>query len=52
MIEDHQQAVRLYRSAVTNVVDAELRGYAATTMPKIEAHLAHAQALAQIAEPR
>ena len=51
MIEDHQQAVRLYRGALTSVVDAGLRGYAAATLPKIEAHLAHARTLAQIAQP-
>jgi putative membrane protein len=52
MLADHQEAARLYRSAATNVVDPDLRAYAAATLPKIEAHLAHAQSLAAIAEPR
>jgi len=51
MIADHQQAVLLYRDAVTSVVDPLLRQYAAATLPKIEAHLAHAKSMAALAEP-
>jgi putative membrane protein len=50
MIEDHQQAVRLYRGALASVVDPGLRAYAAATLPKIEAHLAHAIGLANVAK--
>lgn len=52
MIADHQQAVILYQGAVASVVDAQLRQYAAATLPKIQAHLAHAKRLSAIAEPR
>lgn len=52
MIGDHQQAVLLYQGAVASVVDPLLRQYAAATLPKIQAHLAHAKTLAPLAEPR
>lgn len=52
MIGDHQQAVLLYQGEVAGGVDPLLKQYAAQTLPKIQAHLAHAQSLAQLAEPR
>ena len=52
MIDDHTQAVLLYRGEVAGGVDPRLRQYAAAMLPKIEAHLAHAKSLAAIAEPR
>ncbi|HKO02867.1 MAG TPA: DUF4142 domain-containing protein [Thermoanaerobaculia bacterium] len=51
MIEDHQQAEELFRSEAMNGADADLKAFAAATLPTIEAHLAAAQALAKLAEP-
>jgi putative membrane protein len=45
MIEDHQEAVRLYREEAEGGVDPQLKAFAAATLPKIEAHLAHAEKL-------
>lgn len=43
MIEDHQKAVRLYESELSSGLDPLLKQYAATMLPKIQAHLAHAK---------
>jgi putative membrane protein len=45
MVEDHQQAAELYRSAAAGVADRDLRSFAAATLPTIEAHLEQAKAL-------
>jgi cytochrome c len=51
MVDDHEQAVQLYRGELASGVDPLLRQYAATTLPTIEAHLAHAKSLAALAPP-
>ena len=45
MIADHQQAKLLYSDEISSGVDPQLREYAASMLPKIEAHLAQAEAL-------
>lgn len=45
MIDDHQDAVQLFRSEAEGGVDPALKAFAAATLPKIEAHLAQAKAL-------
>jgi putative membrane protein len=45
MIGDHQEAVRLFREEAAGGVDPELKAFAIATLPKIEAHLAHAEKL-------
>jgi putative membrane protein len=52
MIDDHTQAVLLYRGELSGGVDPRLKQYAAAMLPKIQAHLAHARSLAALAEPR
>jgi putative membrane protein len=47
MVEDHQQAAELYRSAASGVADPDLKAFAAATLPTIEAHLAQAKALGE-----
>jgi putative membrane protein len=44
---DHQDAVRLFREEASGGVDPELKAFAAATLPKIEAHLRHAEGLAR-----
>jgi putative membrane protein len=51
MLEEHDQALELFRGEATNGVDAELKAYAAAMVPKLEAHLAHAKALSELAQP-
>lgn len=46
MIEEHDQALELFRGEAKNGVDPDLKAYAAAMVPKLEAHLAHAKALA------
>jgi putative membrane protein len=46
MVEDHQQAVELFRSQASGGGDAELRAFAESTLPTIQAHLQHATSLA------
>jgi putative membrane protein len=41
MVGDHQEAVELFRAEAANGTDAALKAFAAATLPKIEAHLAH-----------
>jgi putative membrane protein len=45
MLADHQEAVRLFREEASGGVDAQLKAFAAATLPKIEAHLRHAEGL-------
>jgi putative membrane protein len=45
MRADHQEAVRLFREEASGGLDAELKAFAAATLPKIEAHLRHAEGL-------
>jgi len=46
MVEDHQDAVELFRSEAAGGADDELRAFAAATLPEIQAHLQHATSLA------
>ena len=41
MIEEHDQALELFRAEAANGADPELKAYAAAMIPKLEAHLAH-----------
>jgi len=45
MVDDHEKAVALFREQSTNGTDPQLKEWAAKTLPKLEEHLAHAQAL-------
>lgn len=45
MVEDHQVALRVYQAEVTGGSDPLLRNYAASMVPRIEAHLAQAKLL-------
>ncbi|MFL6248895.1 MAG: DUF4142 domain-containing protein [Thermoanaerobaculia bacterium] len=45
MLGDHQEAVRLFRDEASGGVDPDLKAFAAATLPKIEAHLQHAEEL-------
>jgi putative membrane protein len=45
MIEDHQAAAQLFRSEAAGGVDPDLKAFAASTLPMIEAHLAEAKKL-------
>ncbi|MEA2569068.1 MAG: putative rane protein [Acidobacteriota bacterium] len=46
MVEEHQQAAELFRSEAANGADAQLKAYAAATLPVIESHFQQAQTLA------
>jgi putative membrane protein len=46
MVDDHHQAILLYRSEASGGVDPHLKAFAAATLPALEAHLTQAQALA------
>jgi putative membrane protein len=50
MIDEHSQAIELFRGEASGGVDPELEAYAAASLPKLEAHLEQAKALAGIAE--
>lgn len=43
MIEDHQNAIPLYQAQISDGTDPLLKEYAATMLPKIQAHLAKAR---------
>jgi putative membrane protein len=45
MVDEHEKAVALFREQSTSGTDPELKDWAARTLPKLEEHLAHAQAL-------
>jgi putative membrane protein len=49
MIESHQQAVELFRNEAKNGIDPELKAFAASTLPRIEAHFDHALSMKEIA---
>jgi putative membrane protein len=51
MIEEHDQALELFKGEAKNGVDRELKAYAAAMVPKLETHLAHAKALSALAQP-
>jgi putative membrane protein len=44
-IDDHHQAIELYRGEAANGTDPELKAFAAAKLPTLEAHLARAIAL-------
>lgn len=46
MVNDHQQAILLFRSEAAGGADPDLRAFAAESLPTLEAHLAQAMALA------
>ena len=46
MVEDHDMALELFRGEAAGGADPTLRAFAAAQVPVIEAHLAHAKALA------
>ena len=46
MVDDHHDAVELFRAEASGGADAELRNFAAATLPTLQAHLQHAQSLA------
>lgn len=45
-VNAHEQAVKLFKDEAENGKDAELKAFAQTTLPKLEAHLAEAKKLA------
>jgi putative membrane protein len=48
MLGDHQEATRLFRDEAQNGIDADLKAFAAATLPILEAHLQHAETLLPI----
>ena len=51
MVEDHDMARQLYQQEIVSGVDPMLREYAASMLPKIEAHLAQARTIIVPAKP-
>jgi putative membrane protein len=51
MNEDHDLAFELFRGEASGGIDPSLKAFAANTLPLIEAHLAHAKAMAQGLKP-
>jgi putative membrane protein len=45
MVDDHEKSVALFREQSNSGSDQELKDWASRTLPKLEEHLAHAQAL-------
>lgn|SRR5690606_6792479 len=45
MVNNHQKAVNLFEDAADNAEDAELKAYAAKTLPALQKHLEHAQSI-------
>lgn len=45
MLDDHKKAVELFREQSTGGTDPELKDWAAKTLPKLEEHLAHVEAM-------
>ena len=43
----HQQTIKLFEDEAANGKDAELKAFATETLPKLKAHLTHAQELAK-----
>jgi putative membrane protein len=52
MVEEHDQALELFRGEAKNGVDRDLKTYAAAMVPKLETHLAQAKALSALAQPQ
>jgi putative membrane protein len=50
MLDEHAMAIELFRAEASGGADPELRAYAAASLPKLEAHLAHTKSLAALAE--
>lgn len=46
MLADHRKAIELFRAETTNGVDPEFTEWAKRTLPKLEEHLGHAEAVA------
>lgn len=46
MVGDHQEAVTLFQNASTSATDADIRGFAAKTLPVLREHLTLAQTTA------
>jgi putative membrane protein len=46
MLADHRKAVELFRTQSQNGVDPEIREWATRTLPKLEDHLSHVEAVA------
>ena len=51
MIQSHHQAAELFRNEAANGIDPELKAFAASTLPKIEAHLRHVLSMKELAAP-
>jgi putative membrane protein len=51
MNEDHDMARELFRSEASGGFDPELKAFAATTLPLIDAHLTHAKSMAHGIKP-
>jgi putative membrane protein len=51
MVKDHEKAVRLFRTEATSGKDAEVKAWAAKTLPVLETHLAKARELSRSAAP-
>jgi putative membrane protein len=47
MVTDHEKAVRLFAAQAQDGTDAELKAFAAKTLPTLQEHLRMAQTLAQ-----
>src|SRR5690554_4613679 len=45
MVDDHQKAVSLFEDAAEDAEDAEIRAFAAKTLPSLEKHLEHAKTI-------
>jgi putative membrane protein len=52
IIKDHQAAVKLFSSESSQGKDAELRKFAAATLPTLQAHLKSAQQIAAVPDAR
>jgi len=45
MVDDHQKVVDKFKDAAENCKDTDIKGFAAKTLPGMQAHLDHAKAL-------
>lgn len=46
-VDAHKDAVKLFKNAASDAKDNDVRAFAARTLPSLQAHLDHGQALAQ-----
>jgi len=46
-VDAHKDAVKLFKNAASDAKDSDVRAFAAKTLPSLQAHLDHGQALAQ-----